>query len=539
MAILDNIVHVIKKMFQKLKNFVIQIDGPPILVIATISDFHGQLEPAYVWSNDGSLQEMGGISRLTTALNNIKQQYPGKVLLFGSGDYFTEDFKVGKYYSAFGGQAITCFLNALPIDASTIGNHEFDFGLKSADKTLCDCTFPFIATNLKQSNLSCQIYKKLVLRKNGYTVGVLGLMLSEIKRYVLAHDASNPECEALQFEQDLYGCTQKAVNELKNQDKVDFVIALSHLGFEEDKLLANNVDGIDVICGGHTHTIIKKNHEFVMDKLQKEKTIIVQSGDRGLYVGVIKLWPKEKGILKYSWDLQEVDATTCAQDKQVEKEVKRLKDLLPGSAVIVTSKCPIDTTKHNLRTRENSFANFVTDVIRDHFNRDEGVTIVLLNASSIRGRGILPSGTIRACDADSWFPFENNFLIQLKVSGKYIKQALELGAAELPDESRSLLHVSGLIYHIDMTKQPGQRVINIMMQQKDNSLSIFDENQEYKVIINSMMIQESLSGVFIMFRNNTILQNTGLTEKELLIKYFKKYKEISPNKVGRMNIDRG
>ena len=121
----------------------------PALVILTISDLHGQLEPTYTWGTDGTLKQAGGISRIAGHINNIKKIYPEKVLLFGSGDYLIEDFNRGTYFLAFGGEAIAYFLNALPIDASTIGNHEFDFGVEPADKSLQACLFPIIATNLK------------------------------------------------------------------------------------------------------------------------------------------------------------------------------------------------------------------------------------------------------------------------------------------------------------------------------------------------------------------------------------------------------
>ena len=101
-------------------------------------------------------------------------------MLFGSGDYFIEDFNRGTYFLAFGGEAIAYFLNALPIDASTIGNHEFDFGVEAADKSLQACSFPIIATNLKSSDLSRHILKKLIIDKNGYKIGILGAILPDL-----------------------------------------------------------------------------------------------------------------------------------------------------------------------------------------------------------------------------------------------------------------------------------------------------------------------------------------------------------------------
>ncbi|MFH1831765.1 MAG: 5'-nucleotidase C-terminal domain-containing protein [bacterium] len=520
----------------------------PAVVITTISDFHGQLEPAYVWGQDKTLQEQGGVSRLFTLLNSIRSEYQNKVLFFGSGDYFVEDFRVGKYFSAFGGQAIADFLNMLAIDASTIGNHEFDFGMESADKALACCKFPLIATNLKNPEIlsSNAISKKLIVQKNGFKLGILGLMLTDPKGYGFSHDVSSAQRDVIKLEEDLYGVTQAAVNELSKQDKVDFVIVLSHLGVEGDKLLAEKVDGIDVICGGHDHAVIKKGQEIVTNKPDGSQTIIVHPGDRGIYVGVMKLWPKQQGKLTYDWDLLEVNAS-IVQDQQCEQKLQYYKDLLPNNLTITTSTEPIDTSKHNLRTQENSFANFVADIIKEHFEAD----IVLLNGSSFRGRGILPPGSVTESALDDWFPFKDNTLIKVKASGKVIKQALELGVADLPGESRNLLHPSGLVYHVDLTKQSqvlqkndmhaivgikenGARTIYAALQKVDGSLEPLRDDQEYFVIITAMMIQKQHFGAFFMFAQLPDLEDTKLTEKELLRAYLKRNTTISPNKLGRI-----
>lgn len=343
-------------------------DTQPALVIATISDLHGQLEPGYAWAKDGTLREMGGISRIATALEKLKKQYPDKVLLLGSGDYFTEDFRVGKYFKTFGGRAIAYFLNALPLDASTIGNHEFDFGLKSADEALHKCSFPIVATNLKNADLSVPIAKKLVLHKNGYKVGILGLLSPALMGYGFFRDAPQTKKLPLLFEPDLYKCTQIAVNNLKNLDHVDFVIVLSHLGIEEDRRLAQVVNGIDVICGGHTHITTKRGGEVVVNQ-QKHRTVIVHPGYKGIHLGVIKLWRKKADFLKHEWDVIEIDSS-IAKNQLLEEKLEQLRKQLPGSTVITTTTCPIDATKLGLRTQENGFANFVAQVIRNYFAAD-------------------------------------------------------------------------------------------------------------------------------------------------------------------------
>lgn len=525
----------------------IRKNSDPVIVIMTISDLHAQLEPTYAWADDGTLQERGGISRIAAHLNKIKEECPDKVLLLGSGDFFVEDFNRGRYFTAFGGQMIAEFLNTLPIDASTIGNHEFDFGITAADRALLACSFPIIATNLKQSELTRHILKKLIIEKNGYKIGILGVMLSDMEKIWFMIEVDEPG-QPPQFEPNLYDCMQAAVDELKNADHVDFVIVLSHIGIDEDRKLAEHVHGIDLICGGHTHALTKKGCEVVVQKTDNTKTVISHPGDRGTTLGIVKLWPKKDGILTYECDVLQVDASVH-QDQQLEEKLQVYKKQLPHSRAVATSTCPIDTSKNALRKQENSFANFVTDVIRDYFDAD----IVLINASSIRNEEILPPGPITEKDMGNMFPFNNDFLIRLKASGHQIRQALELGASDLKGPSRNLLHAAGLRYTIDParpaviplkneegmimgSKQDGNMIISIEVEHNNLYTSV-DDNREYDVIINNMMVDEFFYlAQFYMFKSIQDKHNTGLTAKDVLMKYFTDHPVISPNKVGRLII---
>ena len=348
------------------------------------------------------------------------------------------------------------------------------------------------------------------------------------------------------FEPEIYKVTQVAVDELKNQDKVDFIVLLTHLGLEQDVALAKAVEHIDIICGGHTHDITKTSEEIIIDK-PSGKTIIVHTGDRGLHLGIMKLWPKKEGKLQYEWTLQEIEASII-EDKECKEKLGYYKQLLPHSASIAITTVPIDTEINSLRTKENGFANFVADAIREHFNAD----IVLVPGGSLRGRAIVPAGPITENDLNGWLPFQDNFLLTLTAQGRHIKQALELGVANLPEESRDLLHPSGLRYTVAVSKQPmllekssegrtigakqdGQRVVSIDVLQPDGSYAPLQEDKNYNLIITSTMIND-LFGAFFIFKAGYALNNTGLTGKEILGAYFKSHATISPTKVGRMII---
>lgn len=532
------------------KQNMIQKNSEPALVIITIADLHGQLEPTYAWSADSTLQERGGIARIAAHVNAIRKLYPEKVLFFGSGDYLIEDFNRGTYFKAFGGAAMAYFLNALNINVSTIGNHDFDFGMQDADSTLRACSFPIVATNLKQSDLTCNMLKKLIIDKNGYKIGVLGVMLplpANIYSFMGEVDkAGNPP---LQFETDLYSCMQNAVNDLKYIDNVDYVIVLSHIGIDDDQKLAQHVNGIDLICGGHTHAVTKKGCELVVQKFDHHQTIISHPGDKGRTLGLIKLWPKENNHVAFECDVIEVDSS-LPPDQHIEEKLQFYKKQLPESPVVVTTTLPIDTTKQAMRKQENGFANFVTDAIRDFFGAD----IVLINARSISGEDILPPGPVTERDIDKLFSFDNDYLIRLKASGNEIRQALELGAADIKGKSLNLVHPSGLQYTIDPSKpalipnkneqgmiigikKAGSMIVNIDALQKNNKYAPLDDDLEYDIIINSMMIDEAFYvAQFYMFKAIQDQQNIELNMKDVLIKYFKTHPIISPKIDDRLRI---
>lgn len=168
---------------------------------------------------------------------------------------------------------------------------------------------------------------------------------------------------------------------------------------------------------------------------------------------------------------------------------------------------------------------------------------------------MLPSGHLTEGDLNSLFPFKNNFLIRLKARGRDIRQALELGVADLPKASRNLLHASGLRYRVNLSKQPlimqksatdktmkikqaGQRVVNVNVLQRNNSFSPLQDEREYEVIISSMMIDDSFFGAFFMFKSIKDMHKTDMTDKKILISYFKNHKTVSPCIVGQLHIEK-
>ena len=91
-----------------------------------MADIHGRVEPIFEMK-ENSTAEVGGFSRIATAIHSIRDQYPHDVLVIASGDYLTEDFRIGQYCKKFKGEAIFSLMNRYHIDVATLGNHNFSF----------------------------------------------------------------------------------------------------------------------------------------------------------------------------------------------------------------------------------------------------------------------------------------------------------------------------------------------------------------------------------------------------------------------------
>ncbi|MBX0334592.1 metallophosphatase [Pontibacter sp. HSC-14F20] len=249
------------------------------LTILHTNDQHSRIDP---FPDDGrKYGGMGGMARRATLIERIRQQEPN-VLLLDSGDIWQGT----PYFNFFEGELEYKLMTKMGYDAATLGNHDFDIGLEGLQKQLPLAGFPFLTANYDFSNtiLKDRFQPYKVFEKQGIRVGIFGLGI---------------ELDGL-VSKNMYGETvyldpvQKAretVQALREKEKCHFVICLSHLGYSydtdkiDDRKLAAQVSGIDLILGGHTHTFMEKPE--VLRHESGHETMINQVGWSGLFLGRI------------------------------------------------------------------------------------------------------------------------------------------------------------------------------------------------------------------------------------------------------------
>jgi len=246
----------------------------PIVILHT-NDTHSQIEPFP--DKDGSM--VGGIYGRAAIIDQYRKDYKN-VLLFDAGDFCQGT----PYFNYFKGATEIKFMNLLGYQASALGNHEFDNGSRMLAKVLKKAQFPIVCANylFLDKQLQKIVKKYIVLEIDGKRIGVFGL-LTDIK--ALTSPQNYKDLKYL----NAIDVAECMVKELRETEKCDLVICLSHLGWNigtkdnpDDKMLAAQVKGIDVIVGGHSHSVIKEP-DIV------NGTLILQTGKKGQRIGVLTI----------------------------------------------------------------------------------------------------------------------------------------------------------------------------------------------------------------------------------------------------------
>jgi len=251
------------------------------LVVLHTNDVHSCIMPLSENLDNKDLAGRGGFIRRINMIKEQRALHPD-MLFFDSGD-----FSQGSgYYTLFKGEVEIGLMNKMGYDAATIGNHEFDFGLENMANLFRMANFPIVCSNYDFTGTPCEGLVKdyITLKRNGLKIGVFALG-APLKGLV-----SNHNCEGVKF-LDPAETARKYVDLLRQQEKCDVVICISHLGWMvseyPDQKFIGEIEGCDLVLGGHTHTYMP-TLEYAPDKTGK-MIPDDQNGKHGVFVGKLVL----------------------------------------------------------------------------------------------------------------------------------------------------------------------------------------------------------------------------------------------------------
>ncbi|MCO4820514.1 MAG: metallophosphatase [Flavobacteriaceae bacterium] len=254
------------------------------ITILHTNDVHSHIDP--FGPDDGRNANKGGVARRASLVESIRKNNPN-TLLFDAGDIFQGT----PYFNYYGGELEFKLMSMLKYDCATIGNHDFDNGIEGLYAQLPHAKFDFISANYDFSNtvLDTHVKPYKTFVKDGIKIGVFGLGI-ELNGLVLASQFKETKyLNPIEISQDM-------ARILKDDEKCDLIICLSHLGYNyknndqkaSDLTLARATKDIDLIIGGHTHTFLPKP---TIEKNSDDKNVLVnQVGCYGLYLGQVDFY---------------------------------------------------------------------------------------------------------------------------------------------------------------------------------------------------------------------------------------------------------
>ena len=383
------------------------------------NDLHSANTPYRSSVSDAESPLIGGYATLAAYLDSLQAVYPQAVTL-NAGD----DFQGSPVSSITKGLSQILILNQVRPDAFTLGNHEFDYGRENLSALMEKARYPMINANIYDS-LAASLYARpyVVIKSGDIRVGVIGiageyLFGSVIRENVRGLRILEPAEVVSRYADQL-------------NDECDLLVVLSHAGFREDSLLATQVEAVDVIIGGHSHTTLR-------DPVRVNDILICQAGSRGRYVGklVAKVDIDNKSIRSYEYELVRTDLSGVRPSARVATIVDSLEHTI--ATEMDREIAVLETPWIRNGNGESNIGNWICDALRNRFGAD----IAFYNSGGIRKS--LAAGPILVRDLWEISPFDNT-VTEIELSGQ---QLLTLVRWRI-DHPRDFLQVSGLCYRYD------------------------------------------------------------------------------------------
>jgi 5'-nucleotidase/UDP-sugar diphosphatase len=505
-------------------------DGPFNLTILHTNDTHSHHEPQATGD--------GGVARQATVQNQIIAE-GGNVLLLDGGDRFTGTL----FHQQYRGADQVQIMNALGYDAMTLGNHEFDDGDDVLAAFIDGLDFPVVNSNVDFSAseiLAGKVQPYAVVEVGGRQIGIIGLVTPETPTI------SSPGDE-LVFSDDLIGSTQAAVDAL-TEEGVNIIILVTHIGLDVDMEVAAGVTGVDVIVGGHTHTLLGNayvasvaEYPVVVENPNGEPVYIVQAGEKTQYLGRLDVTFDAEGVVTAAAG----DTILLSRYITPDPELQAIVDELSGPVEALRAE-PIGATASELlvgdrtvcRVEECALGNLITDALR----ADTGAQLAITNGGGIRAD--IDEGEITVGDVLTVLPF-GNLAATLELSGADVIAALENGVsaitigedAVIPRSGQSgrFPQVSGLRFTYDPTQEAGSRVISVEVEGENGEFTPIDPEAIYTVATNDFM-RNGGDGYEVFFTNGINPYDFGKPLDQVLAEYLTSLGDVTPSTGGRINL---
>lgn len=486
------------------------------LTIIHTNDMHSHLLGAspnidYTPQTTGDDKTIGGWARIAALIKTVRQNRANPVLVLDGGD-----FMMGSLFHMLSREEAfeLRLMQMMGYDAVTLGNHEFDLKPGGLARILTTARKageipPVVLSNAVFSRDSDaddsleEVFNRglvqpyLIVEKGGIRIGLFGLMgkdAAEVAPFASPVHFADPIASA-----------REMVRRLREEEKVDMVICLSHSGLSpdkdrsEDEILARETAGIDVIISAHTHTKTK-------GPLTVNGTIIVQAWEYGRQVGVLDIGVGEGGVTLQNYNLVDIDDKIKGDERITdriagfESEINRR---ILGDEHLAFSQIIAETDFDlYLQTDESNLGNLIADAIRWDLNRNSGKSspgaagndIAVISNGVIRDPIVVgQTGRIAVCDAFRAIPLGIGFdegetigypLIAIYIYPSELKKTLEILTSIYPLKgSDYFIQVSGVRFTYNPHRMIFDRVTEIWLGDEETGYRLLDYSKSNHALI--------------------------------------------------------
>lgn len=344
------------------------------------------------------------------------------------------------------GESVVKVMNEVGYDAMTPGNHDFNYGHERLKELAEMAEFSVLSANVVKEDKTSLLPGSVIIEKGYAKLGIFGLSTPET---VFQTNPNN--VTGLSFT-DPVQAAKEQVAALEAED-CTLIIALTHIGLDESsdvtsKEIAEQVDGIDVIIDGHSHSVLEEG-QWVND------TLIASTGEYIESIGCVVIDPEgraEAGLLT------EEDLNEYAVNEKVDQLIAEITASQDELLNVVVGQTGVELVgaREMVRTSETNLGNLAADAFRSA----AGADVALTNGGGIRDS--IPAGDITKKQLVTVFPF-GNYVVTMNVTGEQLTAMLENGVSRYPDADGRFPQVSGMTFKFDPDQAAGARVFDVQV----------------------------------------------------------------------------
>ena len=469
-------------------------------MILHTNDMHGHFvpEPAS-WRDDKA--PVGGLEAIDYYVHQARSQ-GGNSLLLDAGDFMTGNLICDKEYKGAYGGALVEMMNMIGYDCAVFGNHEFDKPADNLRKLIELADYPVVCANFVDSLGQDFTENKFhIFNFGGLKVGVIGITYYPMAGMakpsnLLGFDSTEPA---------------KAVNDVVQviDPETDLIIVLSHIGLENDREMAKHIKNVDLIIGGHSHTLMRKPEKV-------NGVLIVQAGSYTRDLGKLDLVVAGDTIQSYADTVIETLADGITAQPRLTALVDSFATLIDNEYNVVIGN--LKTPWKSEHQGESNIGDWLTDIMREA----TGADVAFTNSGGIRKN--MNAGPITLKDIAEMLPFQN-YVETFECTGDQLMKIIQENANAEGLRTHGILQVSGLKYS---WRKNGDKVEVVKALVGGKKI---DNNKIYK-IASIDYVNGNADQYYSITPGN--LHNTGMLLADVATEAIKKAKTIDSRTEGRI-----